>query len=952
MAIANKYDHNRIIETIYNQIVGNKGKYAKFHKCLFHLHTPASHDYAVLEEYRNAKEDEIKKTVSQFTEEELFSLCVEKMVFSKNETLDILKGNDFNIFTNNQESMVYLLIANELCKQKIELVLITDHNTIDGFEKLQQAIKLIDRAKIPSIYPVVVLGIEISCADKNHVVGIFKETMQDSINSWLKEKMLSKKDGTYCTSLETIKWITKIGGIPYIAHINTSDMLSSSNSSLSGVYKKKLFSLPYFEVVGINHASKQTDVSKKIKEYSNREFCYVLDSDSHSIDTIEKNTFWIKGTKCSFEMIKDAVRDYTISIEYNKPEKPQTYIKGILLRSDEKAFLSGKENDLTDFCLDFSEALNCFIGGRGTGKSTILNILESVLCQRFSNEEWLNAFCEYPEIWLLVIYQDKDYLVNFMPPEKENKTEDSYIMYFDEKRRGHIQFNDIKRDLPTYALKEYINIYEMDSSDNQIKSREISALSQKRKLLNHFLDRGYSVNELVQTASSDSIHQYIIDTMKLDEKLNKPENRLTTKSGLIRFLESIEKKLIERNNVVGKEINPFNYKQQGKLKIKYEQISNSQFIDFKNLLEYGVDDKKNKYYKQYNISIDGVSDFLYSVAAQSGKNGICNLILWLLKGEYAKILEKCSPLDFTGEFGSREIDKGIIKLTGENINLFLNYIEVELESPGTLNKIINSFKRYISETEVFSLEFNITNKEDSLEKKPDYKNVKSISMGQKVVAMLSFILGYSDFSHDYRPLIIDQPEDNLDNRYIYKNLINDLRDIKIKRQIIIATHNATIVTNAKADQVVVLESDDGHGWIRGKGYPNEPNIKKHIVNYLEGGIDSFKHKCFIYRKVLNEDKDISFVYDYAGNSNKTLDFAAIMKILETFKANLSELVCSEEIYLEIEADIITIESQIKSPNPKIYFIRDALTSIRSLLENTANQMGINQFLKQLRTIIK
>ena len=131
-----------------------------------------------------------------------------------------------------------------------------------------------------------------------------------------------------------------------------------------------------------------------------------------------------------------------------------------------------------------------------------------------------------------------------------------------------------------------------------------------------------------------------------------------------------------------------------------------------------------------------------------------------------------------------------------------------------------------------------------------YKSVKTLSLGQKVVAMLSFILGYSEYSKDYRPLIIDQPEDNLDNQYIYKNLVKQLRVIKDRRQIIIATHNATIVTNAKADQVCVMCSDNKHGWIETTGYPGENRIKKHIINYLEGGKNSFLHKIDIYSDAL------------------------------------------------------------------------------------------------------
>lgn len=46
-------------------------------------------------------------------------------------------------------------------------------------------------------------------------------------------------------------------------------------------------------------------------------------------------------------------------------------------------------------------------------------------------------------------------------------------------------------------------------------------------------------------------------------------------------------------------------------------------------------------------------------------------------------------------------------------------------------------------------------------------DIKQLSLGQKVVAMLSFILGYSKYAGDYRPLILDQPEDDLDSQYIH-----------------------------------------------------------------------------------------------------------------------------------------------------------------------------------------
>ncbi len=174
----------------------------------------------------------------------------------------------------------------------------------------------------------------------------------------------------------------------------------------------------------------------------------------------------------------------------------------------------------------------------------------------------------------------------------------------------------------------------------------------------------------------------------------------------------------------------------------------------------------------------------------------------------------------------------------------------ELITDENATHVIDYLKNTIHQREKFTLEFNLNSKESTENVVALYKDILELSLGQKVVAMLDFILGYGEYINDYRPIIIDQPEDNLDSRYIYQNLVEQFRKIKEKRQIIIATHNATIVTNAMSDLVCVMESDGKHGWIKASGYPSESRIKKQIVVYLEGGVDSFKHKMHIYRDVI------------------------------------------------------------------------------------------------------
>ncbi|HEO7536004.1 TPA: hypothetical protein VBK86_001441, partial [Streptococcus agalactiae] len=185
----------------------------------------------------------------------------------------------------------------------------------------------------------------------------------------------------------------------------------------------------------------------------------------------------------------------------------------------------------------------------------------------------------------------------------------------------------------------------------------------------------------------------------------------------------------------------------------------------------------------------------------------------------------------------------------------IKYLKTSMYSLIKNNRLLSELKRVLHEhvaNEKLFLEFNINSKESSKQLNILYKEVSVLSLGQKVVAMLDFILAYSDYSKDFRPLIIDQPEDNLDNRYIYSHLVQQFRKAKIQRQIILATHNATIVTNSMTDQVVIMESDGTHAWIEARGYVSERFIKNHIINQLEGGKESFKHKMSIYETVLSE----------------------------------------------------------------------------------------------------
>lgn len=88
-------------------------------------------------------------------------------------------------------------------------------------------------------------------------------------------------------------------------------------------------------------------------------------------------------------------------------------------------------------------------------------------------------------------------------------------------------------------------------------------------------------------------------------------------------------------------------------------------------------------------------------------------------------------------------------------------------------------------------------------KDADWQNITEGSPGQRTAAMLGFVL-----HHGVEPLVLDQPDDDLDTEWISNLVVKELRASRWKRQIIVITHNANIPVNGDADQVIVLENVD------------------------------------------------------------------------------------------------------------------------------------------------
>lgn len=125
----------------------------------------------------------------------------------------------------------------------------------------------------------------------------------------------------------------------------------------------------------------------------------------------------------------------------------------------------------------------------------------------------------------------------------------------------------------------------------------------------------------------------------------------------------------------------------------------------------------------------------------------------------------------------------------------------------------------------------------SLKDGESFKPVEQGSPGQKTAALLAFILSYGN-----EPLVLDQPEDDLDNHLIYDLIVTQLREIKQKRQVLVVTHNANIVVNGDAENVIALDVRSGQTRIVTQGGLQEPSIRDEICRVMEGGKEAFDQR--------------------------------------------------------------------------------------------------------------
>lgn len=543
-----------MIQESYNEIKIKKRKFGDYKKFEFHLHTPASYDYKLFSDklYKNLSEKDIEM------------IALEKLLVQKSE-ITMLKqryenpnpdSSDklFKEFKDLKEVLSYYLIAKRLYEVGVDAVVVSDHNTVEGFYKLEfmssvcySQFKDIQKKNVKFVF--VLFGVEISCSEENHLICIQNKKYLRDVREYLNQEINSEKAGSYRDSMTLMKnfW-DKFNSVCYLAHHNTSNF----NGSLA--YKEELYTQEKMKLMGISNKEGINVIKNKLSELiPYMDYTYIYEGDAHDLESIGKKNTWIKINNITFNSFVKSIRNRKVAITIEEPKYFSKCIKGMHIKYNEDNFLVGDKEKKKDFIIDFSPELNCIIGGRGTGKSTILNTIDLALSRESSSLDEILFISKNKCIDFLVEYDNREYMLRFLPQVKNaNK-------YY------YLNKDDLIED--SIISKNKITLGDSWIEGYEIKNKKAIKMKNNRtnSIINKIFRRGYNINKLVNMVEEDKISIFIDEVISYgmsSDKINEFEEKLLNinsrshnkflKDNLLDVIEELENMRKELENHIDK----------------------------------------------------------------------------------------------------------------------------------------------------------------------------------------------------------------------------------------------------------------------------------------------------------------------------------------------------------------------------------------------------------------
>jgi ABC-type cobalamin/Fe3+-siderophores transport system ATPase subunit len=818
-------------------------------------------------------------------------------------------------------------IVNTAIDKELDIVAITDHNSEGWFSEIFEAAKDKELLVLP--------GVEITTPQGGerqvHMLAIFDYPDFKKVDELLTKVGIphenrGKSDVVAIKSiLEIMEIVNDLGGISILAHVDSNCGIDVEMPRKTPL-KKQILDSEHLSGIEI------TD-TKSIENFSKHP-C-IFNSDSHSLDELARRYTYIKMGKPSFEGLRLALGDYESRIKLsNLDMTEQPHIIGIKF---DGGFLDGQ-------IIRFNKNLNCLIGGKGTGKSTIIELTRYALNNLSKDEKLVALENEHIKSVLgdgkirvyLKIDASNDYIVEreygtdpviFRGNGEEidldiEKFEDDF---FKIEVYSQTELLEIARNFENQLkmIDQYVNLKDLDENkqtvlrqldrnktlivENQLKIEDLNSKISELKSIDEKLksleDRG--IKEKLEKHLSWKDEMRVLSNLKteiiqlLDEKKelqsqfeeknifeidSEKLEQMPNKSDIEKMNELVQ----NANSYVGSKINEIITALEGYLaaaeeickewneKYKEEQIAFQSLLeDFE---ENGIPIKEFKDYLELESQRQNLKDEIgrmkdiesQIIDLKDARHDTIKELSSVRKethkrrNEVIKSINSCFSsfvkikIEFEGDNASYvdyltnvalssndiRIQKRDREKVAENVHPLklaqiildenISYLVDEVDlSEEIARKVIDLGKNKLFDIQTICLEDRVNIQLND----KGWKDISSCSDGQKCTAILAIAM----FERNV-PLIIDQPEDSLDNSFIYNQVVKVMRDIKNKRQVIVATHNANIPVLGDSELMVVMTSNGRNGFIRERGVIDDNKIKVHVQNILEGGKEAFEKR--------------------------------------------------------------------------------------------------------------
>lgn len=855
------------------------------------------------------------------------------------------RGKDHQL----DEDQYNAALAAECLALEVQVVGIADHGSVDAVDKLRETLC----SKGLVVFP----GFEIASTEKVHMVCLFPEsTTKDQLNRYLgKLDLTHVDDGVRPSTLGCLalaQRIDELGGFWFAAHITGANGLLRLGSKDGGGLTHVWTDSARVRVAQIPGSieelpeSYQKIIRNETPEYWRERPIVVINAkDVASPKDLrdEGASTWLKMTEPNFDAFKVAFLDPGSRVRLSLEEAPHSSLVALRVQG---GYLNGLE-------ARFSQHLNALIGGRGTGKSTLLEFIRYALELSPKGRQALKLHQEILKENLgkasgtieLEVCSMAQHHASFTVSRRFGEPP---IVRDSQGAVSRLQPKDLLPGIDIYGQNEIFELAQDSLSRVRLLERflpqDLAAAETRAQLRKRLADNTERL--LKAEAERDHVAEQVLRLPKLQEQLE-GFRKLGIEAKLAKVpLYAREKQLIFR---VEEDLSQL----EGAIVVLREALPDATYLNDKvleplphraeftpvrEMLEHVRADIEAQLSLLENVLVRARTDLtthrgawrlkleagekeldvaLSGIADMAGKSG--REVGTAFK-ELSQQIERIQPLnakvatydqliatlekerqELIGNLSalrsrrSTELQTAVTRLNDRlrgklrvklgveggrsRLRDFLlackldgvgekrlSWVDEQGVTPLALARAISAGAEQLSKA--FSLTPGVAaalskiprerllalesiELEDEVEielnvahgDKENYRKLEQLSTGQQCTAVLHLLL-----LENTDPLLVDQPEDNLDNAFIAERIVQELRASKTERQFLFATHNANIPVFGDAEWIGVISAEDRRGVLppENQGSIDVPAIREQAAEILEGGPSAFHRRKEMY----------------------------------------------------------------------------------------------------------